>query len=119
MAFTLDGTLWLATIFGQLYCFHDGNTKTDEYGSNEYGEGVIAMTVDSVGRLVLVSDRYIRVYDTSRHTLRQQSREAEGTYCIELQETAPDKRWSQPHRGKVVERLPGWITSWWLPASFW
>jgi AraC-like DNA-binding protein/ligand-binding sensor domain-containing protein len=114
MIFTPDGTLWLATIYGQLYRYHDGKTETDLYGSNEYGDGVIAMTVDSIGRLVLVSDRYIRIYDTTRHTLRQQSREAEGTYCIELQETAPDKRWSQPHRGKVVERMPEWITSWWM-----
>ena len=114
MAFTPDGTLWMATIYGQLYRYHDGKTETDEYGSNEYGDGVIVMTVDSVGRLVLVSDRYIRIYDTTRHTLRQQSRESDGTYCIELQETAPGKRWSQPYRGKVVERLPEWIISWWM-----
>ena len=114
MTFTPDGTLWLATIYGQLYHYRNGKTETDDYGSNEYGDGVVAMAVDSLGRLVLVSDRYTRLYDTKRHTLRQQSREADGTYCIELQETAPEERWSQPNREKVVERLPGWITSWWM-----
>lgn len=114
MAFTPDGILWLATIYGQLYRYHEGTAEPDEYGSNEYGDGVITMRVDSIGRLVLVSDRYIRQYDTRRHTLRQQSREADGVYCIELQETAPHERWSQPHREKVVERMPGWMTSWWM-----
>jgi len=114
MAFTLDGTLWLATIYGQLYRYNDGKTEADEYGSNEYGDGVVAMTVDSEGRLVLVSDRYVRLYDTQRHTLRQQSRETGDAYCIELQETKPYQRWSQPNREKVVERLPEWMNSWWM-----
>lgn len=113
MAFTPDGTLWLATIFGQLCRYHDGKVEADEYGLNEYGDGVIAMTADSAGRLVLVYDRYVRIYDTRRHTLRQQSREAAGVYCIELQETAPDSRWSQPQE-KPVERMPQWV--WWTLA---
>ena len=116
MAFTPDGTLWMATIYGQLYHYRNGNIETDDYGSNEYGDGVVAMTVDSLGRLVLVSDRYTRIYDTHRHTLRQQSREADGTYMIELQETAPGERWSQPTRDKIVEleHTPAWI--WWMLA---
>ena len=114
MAFTTDGALWLATIYGQLYRYNDGKVVADEYGSNEYGDGVTAMSVDSLGRLVLLSDRYVRLYDTERHTLRQQSRENDGTYAIELQETNPNERWSQPHREKVVERLPSWLTSWWM-----
>ena len=117
MAFTPDGTLWLATIYGQLYHYRNGKTETDDYGSNEYGDGVVAMAVDSLGKLVLASDRYTRLYDTKRHTLRQLSREAEGTYCIELQETAPGERWSQPIRDKIVEleHTPAWI--WWLLAA--
>ena len=114
MAFTPDGTLWLATIYGQLYRYHDGKTEPDDYGSNEYGDGVIAMCVDSLGRLLLVSDRYTRIYDPKRRTLRQQSREADGIYCIELQETKSGERWSQPNRDKVVERMPQWI--WWMLA---
>lgn len=114
MAFSPDGTLWLGTIFGQLYSYRQGKIEMDEYGSNEYGDGVIAMSVDSVGRLLLVSERYTRLYDTKRRTLRQQSREDAGTYCIELQETAPGERWSQPNRRNVVERLPVWMTSWWM-----
>jgi AraC-like DNA-binding protein len=114
MAFTSDGTLWLATIFGQLYRYRQGKMVLDEYGSNEYGDGVIAMSLDSLGRLVMVSDRYTRIYDIHRRTLQQQSREADGIYCIELQETKPGERWSSPNREKVVEHLPGWLTSWWM-----
>lgn len=114
MAFTPDGTLWLATIYGQLYRYDKGKVTTDEYGSNEYGDGVRALSVDSMGRLLLVSDRYIRLYDTQRHTLRQQSRESDDTYIIELQETKPGERWSQPRREKVIERIPQWLTSWWM-----
>ena len=107
-------SLWQATIYGQLYRYHDGKTETDDYGSNEYGDGVIAMSVDSLGRLILVCDRYTRIYDPKHRTLRQQSREADGVYCIELQETKPGERWSQPNRDKVVERMPQWI--WWMLA---
>ena len=114
MTFTPDGTLWLATIFGQLFRSQKGKMVLDEYGSNEYGDGVIALSVDSMGRLVMVSDRYMRIYDTQQLTLRQQSREADGIYCIELQETKPGERWSRPNREKIVEHLPEWITSWWM-----
>ena len=72
------------------------------------------MSTDSAGRLVIVYDRYVRLYDAERHTLRQQSREADGVYCIELQETRPNARWSQPERDMIVERLPGWLMSWWM-----
>lgn len=114
MAFTPDGTLWLATIYGQLYRCLQGKTELDEYGSNEYGDGVVAMATDSLGQLVLVSDRYVRLYDTQRHTLRQQSREADSIYCIELQKTPSYQRWSQLNREKVVERMPEWLNSWWM-----
>lgn len=114
MTFTPDGTLWLATIFGHLYTYSNGKMKTDKYGSNEYGDGVTAMSVDSVGRLVLLSDRYVRLYDYARKTLRQQSRESNDTYMIELRETAPGCRWSQPVRDKTAGHLPVWI--WWVLA---
>ena len=114
MDFTPDGTLWLATVYGQLSRYVKGKVVADEYGSNEYGDGIMAMSVDSMGRLVLVSDRYIRLYDIKRQTLRQQSREADGVYVIELQETNPNRRWSQPNREIVVERVPRWLKSWWM-----
>lgn len=113
MTFTSDGTLWLATIFGTLMTYKDGQLTIDNYASNEYGEAVTHLDVDSLGRLLLVSDRYIRLYDPARHTLRQQSREAAGVYSIELQETAPDSRWSQP-QDNPVERMPQWV--WWTLA---
>lgn len=108
MTFTNDGTLWLATIFGTLMTYKDGQLLTDDYASNEYGDAVTHLDVDSLGRLLLVSEHYIRIYDPVCHTLRQQSREAVGVYCIELQETAPDSRWSQP-LVSAVERMPQWV----------
>lgn len=114
LTFAADGTLWLGTIFGQVYQYKDDLLTTDDYAANEYGDGIIAMSTDSAGLLIIVYDRYMRLYDTVRHTLRQQSREADGFYCIELQETLPDHRWSQPARNTIVERLPHWLTSWWM-----
>lgn len=114
MTFTADGRLWLATIFGTLMSYKDGQLSTDNYASNEYGEAVVHLDVDSLDRLILVSERYIRVYDPVRRTLRQQSREAAGVYAVELQETEPDSRWSQPQDNSVVERMPGWV--WWMLA---
>lgn len=61
MTFTPDGTMWLATIFGQLYRYKDGKIETDEYGSNEYSDGVISLSTDSLGRLVIVSEHYVRL----------------------------------------------------------
>lgn len=109
MTFTQDGALWLATIFGTVMTYKDGQLTTDDYASNEYGDAVTHLDVDSLNRLLLVSDRYIRLYDPVRHTLRQQSREAEGIYCIELQETASNSRWSQPQDNTIVERMPQWV----------
>lgn len=114
MAFASDGTLWLATIYGTLMTYKDGNLSTDDYASNEYGDAVTHLDVDSLGRLLMVSDRYIRLYNPVRHTLCQQSREAAGIYCIELQETAPESRWSQPPEKTAVKRMPHWI--WWTLA---
>lgn len=112
MTFTKDGTLWLATIFGTLMTYKDGLILTDDYASNEYGDAVIHMDVDSLGRLLLVSDHYVRIYDPVRQTLRQQTRKVEGVYSIELQETKPCSRWSQPLGNNIMERMPQWI--WWI-----
>lgn len=114
MAFGKDGTLWLATIYGTVMTYKDGRLSNDEYASNEFGDGVTQLDVDSLGRLVLVSDRYIRIYDPVRRTLRQQSREQSGVYCIEMQETQPGQRWSQPEQ-PVVERMPAWM--WWATGA--
>lgn len=114
MTFTNDSTLWLATIFGSLMTYKNGQLTTDEYASNEYGDAVIHLDIDSQGRLLLVSERYVRLYDPVRQTLRQQNIEDEGVYRIELQETQPGKRWSQPEE-EVVERMPGWV--WWMLAA--
>jgi len=114
LIFTEDGTLWLATIFGTLMTLRNGELATDGYASNEYGDGVSALAVDSLGRLMLVSDRYIRLYDPVRRTLRQQSREASGVYCIELQETLPGERWSNPPSAPTAGRMPQWV--WWTLA---
>lgn len=114
MAFSANGTLWLATIYGQLYRYQQGKIETDEYGSNEYGDAVIAIAAKSADQLLLVSNHYTRIYNIQRHTLQQQSNEAHGTYRIELQETQPYKRWSSPNRQTVVEQFPKWMTSWWM-----
>ena len=113
MIFTKDGTLWLATIFGTIMTYKDGQLLTDEYASNEYGDAVVALQTDSTGRLIIAYDRYARLYDPIKQTLRQQSSEADGIYCIELQETQPNERWSQPEE-KNTERLPKGI--WWTIA---
>lgn len=112
MTFTKDGILWLATIFGTVMTYKDGQLAIDSYASNEYGDAVIHLDVDIFGRLVLVSDRYVRLYDPVRHTLRQQSREEAGVYSIEMQETAPNSRWSQPSKSDIIERVPQWV--WWM-----
>lgn len=114
MIFTDDGTLWLATIFGTLMTYRDAQLAIDKYASNEYGDAVTHIAIDSMGRLTLVSDRYTRIYDYRRRTLRQQSSEAAGVYSIELQETQPDKRWSQPIDDTMTEHLPQWV--WWTLA---
>jgi len=111
MVFTKDGTLWLATIFGTIMTYKDGQLHTDEYASNEYGDAVVALQTDSIGRLIIAYDRYVRLYDPLRQTLRQQNIEDEGIYRIELQETEPGKRWSQPEK-EVTELMPLWM--WWL-----
>lgn len=114
MTFTKDSTLWLATIFGSLMTYKDGVLALDEYASNEHGDAVVALQVDSAGRLVIVSDRYVRIYDMERQTLRQQNMEDEGVYRVELQETQPNCRWSQPQE-EVMEHLPLWV--WWALAA--
>ena len=113
MTFTADGTLWLATIFGTLMTYKDGKLSTDQYASNEYGDAVIALQADSIGRLIIVCDRYVRLYDPIKKTLRQQNIEDSGIYRIELQETQPNERWSQPKQ-EIVEHLPQWV--WWTIA---
>ncbi len=109
-----DGTLWMGTIFGKLLCYKDGQLTEDVYASNECGDGITALDTDSCGRIIIVSDRYTRLYDTTRHTLRQQTRSPKDTYLIELQETRPEERWIQPNRERLVERIPHWMNSWWM-----
>jgi len=118
LSFTPDGTLWLGTIYGRLYNYRNGKLDIDEYASNEYGDGITNLLVDSLGRLLIAYDRYVRLYDTQRHTLRQQSRTASDVYSIELQETAPNKHWSHPRQDQVIERLPKWVTSWWMGCIY-
>lgn len=118
MAFASDGTLWLGTIYGIVMTYKDGTLTTDDYASNEYGDALLALQTDSLQRLLLVGERYVRLYDPARHTLRQQSHEAEGTYAIELAETRPGQRWSRPAGNDVVERLPHWLTAWWMVCAY-
>jgi len=108
--------LWLATVYGTVMSYREGKLSTDEYASNEYSDAVIHLESDGAGRLLMVSDRYIRIYDTVRCTLRQQSREAEGIYRIELMETAPGERWSQPPTDVAEGRMPTWV--WGMMAVF-
>ena len=108
MTFTKDKTLWLATIYGTLIAYRDGKLMTDDYASNEYGDAVLALQTDSLGRLLIVCERYVRIYDIVRHTLRQQNREEAGVYCVELEETIPDERWSQP-KPRINDLLPVWL----------
>ncbi len=94
LAFTPDRTLWIATIYGKVYAYCKGKLSEDSYACNERGDGVLNMDVDKKGRLLFVYDRYVRLYDPVRHTLSQQSREVDGVYSIELQETLPLQKWS-------------------------
>lgn len=63
MTFAKDGALWLATIFGTIMTYKEGQLFTDEYASNEYGDAVQALQTDSLGSLIIVYDRYVRLYD--------------------------------------------------------
>ncbi len=116
-ALTVDnnGKLWMGTIFGKLLCLDNGELLVDEYASNEFGDGITHLFTDSIGRIVIVCDHYVRLYDVERHTLRQQTRETGHTYLIELQETEPNARWSHPEvKLQMIERIPQWLTSWWM-----
>ena len=114
ITFTPDDQLWLANIYGQLFQYKDNQLVKDEYGTNEYGDAVTKLSVDTLGRLVIVSERYIRFYDTHKHTMTQESLSPEDTYSICLNETKPFSKWSAPQRDIVVERLPQWLNSWWM-----
>jgi len=114
LAFTPDGSLWMATIYGKLYQYKDGNLRADEYGSNEHGDAVDYLSVDHQARLLIVCDRYVRCYDPMRQTLMQQSRELSQIYAIELQESPEGKRWSTPADSTISTTLPGWMNSWWM-----
>ncbi len=114
IAFTSDGTLWMGTIYGDILTYKNGETKRDTYASDPDGHSVTALSSDSSGILKIVTDHFIRLYDTHRKTLRQQSREDEGIYHIELRETKPEDHWPHPSRQTIVERIPSWLTSWWM-----
>lgn len=111
ITFTADGKLWLGNIYGQLYQYVDGKLVLDEYGSNEYGDAIIDLNVDSIGRLVIAYEHYTRFYDTKKHTLTQESMCAEDTYSIILNETKPFSKWTSPQRNIILERLPKWLNS--------
>lgn len=114
MTFMPDGSLWLANIYGQLFRYESNQLVLDEYATNEYGDAVKRLTVDSIGRLVIVYDRYTRHYDVNRHTLTQESLSNEDGYSICLKETQPFSKWTSPQRNIVIERLPQWMNSWWM-----
>ena len=114
IAFTSDGTLWMGTIYGDILTYKNGKTKKDTYASDPDGHGVTVLSSDTSDILKIVTDRYVRLYDTHRKTLRQQSREDDGVYCIELRETEPECHWPHPSRETIVERIPSWLTSWWM-----
>ena len=40
--------------------------------------------------------------------------ETDQFFCIELNETKPHGRWSQPEQADTIERIPRWVTSWWM-----
>ena len=114
LAFTPDGKLWMATIYGKLYRYEQGEVFADDYASNEFGDAVTALATDSMGRLVMVSDRYVRLYDTRRRTLRQQSREPGDCYQIELAETAAEARWSSPAGRPDQQHVGAGDLPWWI-----
>lgn len=109
-----DGTLWLGTIYGKIFHLENGRLTEDEYASDNYSNAITALTNDSDGNLTIVCDRYIRIYNTKRHTLRQQSRADYNTYTIELTETEPYGKWNNPQSGVIIERMPEWFGSWWM-----
>ena len=114
LAIMPDKTLWLASIYGALYCYQNGKLQKDDYGSNENGDGIVQLLKFDNDNLLLVHNRYERIYNTKRKTLRQQSIEEDGTYSIELLETKSGERWNRPNSDIVIEQLPGWMTSWWM-----
>ncbi len=114
LAVTDDGNLWFASAYGNLYRYRNGKADADDYASNENGDGVVQLLPYEGNRLLIVYNKYTRIYDPIRKTLRQQSREANGTYCIEMAETEPGKRWNRPQENIVVKEIPNWLTSWWM-----
>ena len=112
----IGDTLWMGTVYGQLLSYADGQLTVDDYASNELGDAITALCEDTLHRLVIVSDHYLRIYDPQRKTLRQQSRSDDGVYSICLQETLPGQRWSEPPAA-ATPQMPGWLTSWWFIAA--
>ncbi|MBQ9175788.1 MAG: helix-turn-helix domain-containing protein [Bacteroidaceae bacterium] len=114
MTFGTDSTLWLGNIYGKIYTHRNGTTNEDQYATNEFGDAVTGLQTDSRGRIIIAYGNYTRIYDTHRHTLQQQSMETDQFFCIELNETKPYSRWSQPELASTIERIPRWVTSWWM-----
>lgn len=94
MTIAADSTLWIGTVFGKLYRYDNGKRIVDEYASDGNGDAIIALSTDSTGRLMIVCDRYVQIYDMEKKTLRQQTITDDDTYKIELCETLPNQRWS-------------------------
>ncbi|MCR5179907.1 MAG: hypothetical protein K6C30_01655, partial [Bacteroidaceae bacterium] len=114
LTFTADTTLWLASIYGKIFAYRHGRLSQDNYASNEQGDAITHLSVDSQGHLLVVSNRYIHRYDPTLCTLRQQSREAAGVYAIEMQETAPGAYWSRPQ-----SRPTGMLSKWFSSRHSW
>lgn len=118
MTIDADSCLWIGTVFGKLYRYDNGKLIVDEYASEGNDDAIIALNTDSDGRLVIVFERYVQLYDVKQKTLRQQTRAASDTYKIELCETKPNERWSNAmsyshNKGNAS----GGVSLWWIGAA--
>lgn len=110
LATTADGVLWMGTIYGKIYRHTNGTTTLDDYASDPDGDPIMWLANEE-DRLIIGSNRTTRIYDTRRHTLRQQSRTTSAdTYAIELEETLPGQWWSRPGRVTTEHWPKSWPT---------
>lgn len=109
-----DGTLWLASIFGQIYCYREGEILRDEYASLMQGDAITHMNADSCGVLWMQTDQYARAYHPVAQTQQQVSREPADKYAIHLKPTMPRMAWSEP---PVIDNpVSSWLFSGWMWA---